>query len=45
VRLDPDELRLGEVDYERLTKKVAVTMTIDSPGSALPPQTLEWNGQ
>jgi hypothetical protein len=45
VRLDPDELRLGEVDYERLTKKIVVTMTLDSPGSPLPPQTLDWSGQ
>jgi hypothetical protein len=44
VHLDPDELKLGEVDYERLTKKIVVTMTLDLPGSPLPPQTLEWTG-
>lgn len=42
VHLGPDELMLGEVDYERLTQKILVTLTLDVPDSDLPPQTFGW---
>jgi hypothetical protein len=42
LMLAPDELKLGEVDYERLSGKVSVMLTLDSPGSHLPPQTVDW---
>jgi hypothetical protein len=42
VRLGPDELKLGEVDYERLSKRISLTMTLDAPESDLPPQTVDW---
>lgn len=46
VHLGPDELRLGEVDYEHSTKQIEITMTLDLPGSPqLPPQTLSWKDQ
>ena len=44
LRLDTDELKLGQVAYERLTKKVSVLMRIDAPGKKLPPQTFDWIG-
>ena len=45
VRLGPDELMLGEVDYERLTQKIQVTLTLDVPDSNLPPQTFGWSAE
>ena len=44
LRLDSDDLRLGQVAYERLTKKVNIVMKLDTPGFRLPPQTFDWNG-
>ncbi len=41
--MDPDELKLGGVDYERLGKKVLITITLDSPGANLPAQAIEWS--
>ncbi|HMF77974.1 MAG TPA: hypothetical protein VK604_20125 [Bryobacteraceae bacterium] len=41
--LAPDELKVGEVDYERQGAKVSVVVTLNSPGSNLPPQTLIWS--
>lgn len=43
MMLAPDELKLGQVDYERLGGKVSVVFKLDSPGSDLPPQTLDWS--
>jgi hypothetical protein len=45
VQLGPDELMLGEVDYERLTQKILVTLTLDVPDSNLPPQTFGWSAE
>jgi hypothetical protein len=46
VHLGPDELRLGEVDYEHSTKQIEITMTLDLPApQQLPPQTLSWKDQ
>jgi hypothetical protein len=42
LMLAPDELKLGEVDYERLSEKVSIVLTLDSPGSHLPPQAVDW---
>jgi hypothetical protein len=44
LMLRPDELKLGEVDYERLGRKVSITLAIDAPGSDLQPQTVNWDG-
>ena len=44
LKLDSDELKLGQVAYERLTKRVYVVMSIDTPGKKPPPQTFEWTG-
>lgn len=45
VQLGPDELMLGEVDYERLTQKIMVTLTLDLPDSSLPPQKFGWSAE
>jgi hypothetical protein len=45
LRLDYDDLRLGQVAYERLTRKVNVVMRVDTPGVKLPPQTFDWTGE
>jgi hypothetical protein len=45
MHLGPDELMLGEVDYERLTQKILVTLTLDVPDSNLPPQTFDWSAE
>ncbi len=42
LKLDPDDLKLGQVSYERLTKKVYVVMSLDTPGPKLPAQTFDW---
>ena len=44
LKLDSDDLRLGHVAYERLTKKVYVVMRLDAPGLHLAPQTFDWTG-
>jgi len=44
VKLDSDDLRLGQVAYERLSKKVYVVMRLKGPGMKLPPQTFDWMG-
>jgi hypothetical protein len=43
LMLAPDELKLGEVDYERSSGKVSIALTLDSPGFPLPPQTVDWS--
>jgi hypothetical protein len=45
LKLDPDDLKLGQIAYERLTKKVYVVMSIDAPGLKLPPQSFDWTGE
>ncbi len=45
VKLDTNDLRLGQVSYERQTKKVYVVMTLDSPGNKVPVQTFDWTGE
>jgi hypothetical protein len=42
LKLDQDDLKLGQVSYERLTKKVSVVMSLDSPGVTVVPQTFDW---
>ena len=42
IHLGPDELKLGEVDYEHVTKTVGISVALDSPGTTLPPQTFDW---
>jgi hypothetical protein len=44
LKLDVDELKLGQIAYARLTKKVSVMMRIDGPGKRLPLQTFDWVG-
>jgi hypothetical protein len=45
VHLGQDELALGEVDYEHVTQKILVTLTLDLPDSNLPPQTYNWSAE
>jgi hypothetical protein len=45
VRLGLDELRLGAVEYEKETRHVRVTMTLDTPGSSTEPESAEWEQQ
>lgn len=45
IHLGPDELKLGEVDYERQANKVNIAMVLDSPDANMPPQTFDWMGQ
>ena len=45
LKLDPDDLKLGQVSYERLTKRVYVVMSLDTPGAKLPAQTLDWTSE
>lgn len=42
VKIGPDELRLGTVDYQRTAPRVDVTMTLDSPSANVPPQSATW---
>jgi hypothetical protein len=42
LKLDSEDLKLGQVSYERLTKKVDVSMNLYTPGTKLPPQTFDW---
>lgn len=43
VRIGPDELRLGTVDYERTAPRVDVTMTLDNPAANVQPQSATWS--
>ncbi len=45
LRLDTDDLRLGQVIYQRTGTKVYVALQLDTPGVQLPPQTYDWNGE
>jgi hypothetical protein len=45
IRLGPDELKLGAVDYQRQTEKVDISVVIDTPEAAVPPQTFDWVGR
>lgn len=42
IRLGPDELKLGQVDYQHQAKQVRISVTLDTPDSNLPPQTYDW---
>jgi hypothetical protein len=42
--LDPDELRLGQIAYERLTGRVKVEMMLEPVDAGIPPQTVDWPG-
>ncbi len=45
IHLGPDELRLGEVDYQHQANKVNISVVLESPEAKLPPQTFDWMGQ
>ncbi len=45
IHLGPDELKLGEVDYEHQDKKVNISIALESPDANLPLQTFDWIGQ
>jgi hypothetical protein len=45
LRMDTDDLKMGQVDYERLTKKVFVIMMLEGPNLKMPPQTFDWSGE
>jgi hypothetical protein len=42
LKLDSEDLKRGQVSYERLTKRVYVVMSLDAPGPKLPAQTFDW---
>ena len=42
IRLGPDELKLGEVDYQHQSEKVEISVALDSPEADLPSQTFLW---
>jgi hypothetical protein len=42
VKIGPDELRLGALDYQRVGPNVEVTMTLETPGASIPPQSARW---
>jgi hypothetical protein len=45
IHLGPDELKLGEVDYEHQANKVNISVVLESPDANLPAQTFDWIGQ
>jgi hypothetical protein len=45
IHLGPDELKLGEVDYQNQTGQVNISVVIETPDAALPPQTFDWSGR
>lgn len=45
VKIGPDELRLGGVDYQNATPGVEVTMTLNVPGTQVPPQSVRWTAK
>ena len=45
IHLGPDEMKLGEVDYEHQSSKVDISVAVDSPDVNLPLQTFLWVGQ
>jgi proteasome lid subunit RPN8/RPN11 len=42
IKIGPDELRLGTVDYQRTAPRVDVTMTLDNAGANVSPQSATW---
>jgi proteasome lid subunit RPN8/RPN11 len=42
VRLGPDELKLGSVEYQRATQNIQVSMTFSTPGAAAPVESAHW---
>ena len=43
LKLDTDDLRLGQVSYEHAAGKVYVVVSLDGNKTKLPPQTFDWN--
>ncbi len=43
IKIGPDELRLGTVDYQYTSPRVEVTMTLDAPGLQVPSQSARWS--
>ena len=42
VRLGPDELKLGVIEYDRVSRHVAVTLSLNETGSARAVHSVEW---
>ncbi len=42
IKLGPDELKLGTVEYPRNSEHVRITMTLNLPGSASPSESVDW---
>lgn len=42
IKLGPDELKQGIVEYERNSQQVEMTMTLNTPGSTSPSQSIAW---
>ncbi|HEY7303539.1 MAG TPA: hypothetical protein VH601_05470 [Bryobacteraceae bacterium] len=42
IKIGADELRLGSLDYQRTGPEVNVTMTLETPGASIPPQSARW---
>ena len=45
IQLGLDELRLGQVEYEKVANRVQVDMVLKMPGSAPYSQTVRWTGR
>ena len=45
IHLGPDELKLGEVDYQHQANRVKISVVLESPDANLPPQTFDWIAQ
>jgi hypothetical protein len=45
LKLDADDLKVGQISYERTSKKVYVLMSLDTPGTKLATQTFDWVGE
>jgi hypothetical protein len=45
IHLGPDELKLGEVDYQHQTDKVDISVVLETAEATLPPQTFDWTGR
>jgi hypothetical protein len=44
ITLGPDELKFGVVEYERRTRQINITFTLNMPGSTSLSQSVEWHG-
>jgi hypothetical protein len=45
IKLGPDELKRGSVDYQPNTQQVEMTMTLNTPGSSSASQSIDWSGK